>query len=127
MSRNIGDTRCQECDGVVLAVEPARKATEADVRRYSEQFLGMTVANARCADCGTPYLAWYEYPPYGFHAGQPVRCKWGTDEPEIIDLSYRHAFNDEPSSDGRDAPIDSVERVRAARLRRARGWEGTTP
>ena len=94
VSRNIGETACNFCNGRVETCEAPREITRADAGRYFEEFEGMLVANANCVDCKAKYLAWVDeserkrYPRYidsrqmgpgAFH-----------------DLSFRSTFNDEP-------------------------------
>lgn len=91
MSRNIGSTHCKCCRGSVVLEELA----------LGGQVKGCTFANAHCEDCEAKYIAWVTW---------PTADRWshrGPDDPKIIDLSFRHAFNDEPSPE--DLPLYGIE------------------
>lgn len=103
MSRNLCDTDCDQCDGVVVKTSPNRKATTADVGDYFKDYHGMLVADAECSECGAKYLAWVDIRGSEHHrkyAGHYAYDRY--DHDGFNDLSYRAAFNDEP--DDADLP-----------------------
>lgn len=120
MSRNLCRTDCHYCHGDVRLTGPVRPGKARDFGRYSA-FVGMLVADAQCIDCLTPYLAWVDERTTAstvYHEG----ARWARSPGAFVDLSYRHAFNDEPASDGRDAPKYEVIRVRVP-VAAARSWD----
>lgn len=111
MSRNLGRIDCDACPGthdhVILEEEP-RLVTRHDVggNLYGE-YNGMVVARARCVLCHALYLAWVNWPSSSYpHWRLPPQA----DGKRFFDLSYRHAFNDEPAIE--DTPLFEVEVVR---------------
>lgn len=119
MSRNLGTTSCHACPaGAPTLVEEPRPITEEDCGGYFDEYRGMIVANAECAQCGAKYLAWVDWSRYSGHCSNPVRAD-GTREYPYTDLSYRDSFDDEPSI--HDLPLYEVrcivtyERVRTIR------------
>ena len=96
MSRNLGDTSCAICHrDVGLCGEP-HSITPEEAKVYYDEYKGMVVANAVCPFCDAKYLAWVE------------RAKWSRgseDTRPFIDLSFRKAFNDEPSPEDLPTPV----------------------
>lgn len=105
MSRNIGSTRCSICYGDVVLEEAPRLGSAADFGAYADEYAGkLEVANARCGDCGTLYLAWVRHRTH----------LWGhlaneRNEP-FVDLSFRHAFDDEPAPEDLP-PVDKLREI----------------
>ena len=98
MSRNIGSTICQFCDGPIVLDEAARPITREEAGAYFDTREGYgyangLFANATCKTCEAKYLAWVDlracvgYNRYG---------NWGAQDAPFFDLSYRDSFNDEP-------------------------------
>ena len=96
MSRNLGGTTCAFCDGEVKLAEPTRFIRREDCGIYFDEYAGMLVAEAECADCMAKYIAWVDERPrqklysWGPHPRTPA------DGPGFFDLSHRSTFNDEP-------------------------------
>lgn len=103
MSRNLGDLSCAFCFAAVKLAEAPRLITRKERGPY-EDYDGMVVANAECVDCAAPYLAWVDESQ---RRGYPDTRK-PADGFEFVDLSHRHAFNDEPSWN--DYPRHEVKR-----------------
>ena len=116
MSRNLCRTDCRSCPGEhehILLEEAPRPITREDVSWCFDEYAGMLVAKARCVLCGALYLAWVDWPSNGrghFRLADHPGARF-------CDLSYRHAFNDEPAIE--DTPIYEVERVVTYRRRPA--------
>lgn len=92
MSRNIGSTCCSICYGDVVLEESPRLGSAADFGAYADEYAGkLVVANARCGACGALYLAWVR------HFGHRWNHLANERNEPFVDLSYRHAFNDEPA------------------------------
>lgn len=114
MSRNLTCSSCCECPGghehIVLEEEP-RPASREDIGDHffdSGEYTGLLVAKAHCVLCHTLYLAWVDWA--GGHDYWDLASK-SRDSAAIVkqrfcDLSYRHAFNDEPSPV--DVPLYTV-------------------
>ena len=103
MSRNLCRTTCYYCDSPVLPKEEPRLATKFDVGRYTEQYEGrLWCAAAVCPACRATYLAWYSDTPWPRESTVP-EC-----QEEIMDLSFRSSFDDEP--DDADLPLYAVEK-----------------
>lgn len=106
MSRNLCQTDCEFCKGVVTLDEQARSITEAETGPYFPEYRGMLVANATCRQCRAKYLAWVDDRPTGkpwsTHAGDGNKLGF-------FDLSFRAAFNDEPADE--DMPEFEIEMV----------------
>lgn len=101
MSRNLCQTSCYFCGGVVTIVEAERALSEKDAGCYFPEFVGMIVANAECFDCEAKYLAWVRDIPGRRHRAEPFE-----------DLSFRSTFNDEPGLDDLPRWIVEMRRVR---------------
>lgn len=125
MSRNLCRKDCHFCGGVVVLEERPRPITKEDAGVYFDDYEGMVVANAHCEDCEALYLAWVD---------ETKRLKYASFARQMyegdthVDLSYRHAFDDEP--DDEDLPKFEMIRVRreipvctACGVRRAPGYE----
>jgi len=116
VSRNLGQTSCHECSGgedCVVLEGPIRPVTELEDPAYFRDHEGLLVAEARCVLCHTLYIAWVDWP--GQH-GSFRNVYWSLEERRLqnsdarfVDLSYRHAFNDEPAVE--DLPLFTVETV----------------
>jgi hypothetical protein len=96
MSRNLGQTNCNFCRGVVKLDEPPREVTKDDVGEYYETrdgygHAGMIAAKASCVDCGAKYLAHISMAKCVGYSWPQLRG-----EGEFFDLSFRESFNDEP-------------------------------
>ncbi len=97
MSRNLGTTSCRICNASIVLEEKPRPATVVDCGAYFGNYPpGFMVANAHCYWCGAKYLAWvsHDFP------AQRYGSRWQRDPiPGLgfCDLSFRHAFNDEPA------------------------------
>ncbi len=102
MSRNLCKTNCDVCGHDVMLLEPERAITESDTGpHYFAEFRGLLVANAECPMCLAKYLAWVRWPNSG--------SSWGNrHDGTHFDLSYREAFDDEPSA--ADLPEHEVKR-----------------
>lgn len=113
MSRNLCQVTCHECPGGhdhILLEEDPRPVSLDDVGSYywsTGNYAGLIVAKARCILCHTLYLAWVDWPssPHGHWRLKGQQH----DGRRFCDLSYRHAFNDEPSIE--DTPLYAVEQV----------------
>lgn len=100
MSRNLCQTNCAACSCEEIALEEAaRPITASEAGAYFDEYEGMLVANAHCSLCKALYLAWCD-------EVKRIRNPWRgreVNERGFGDLSWRHAFNDEPSI--RDLPL----------------------
>jgi hypothetical protein len=109
MSRNIGSTTCDFCNGKVLIEEASRPIRQEEAGVYYPEYAGMLVANAHCEDCEATYLAWVNE-----HTRVSERYRgWYRDlcDGEThVDLSFRSSFNDEPGRD--DLPRYRIRVVR---------------
>lgn len=88
MSRNLGDTDCAICHDTVVLCGAPHLITREEAGRYFNEYDGMVVADAACVRCDAKYLAWVK------------RKQWTRapdDKRPFEDLSFRKAFNDEPS------------------------------
>lgn len=116
MSRNLGRVDCRECPGghEHIVMEEAPRPVEArDVGDHNvASYAGLIVARARCILCHALYLAWVDWPisPSGYFR---LACR--DSGLRFVDLSFRHAFDDDPSAE--DAPLFEVERVVSYRRR----------
>lgn len=115
MSRNLGTT---ECHGPVVVEEAPRPITPDEAGVYYDEYRNQRFANAHCPVCGAKYLAWFTspYSPIG-------RCYVYTHTEQVIDLSYRRAFNDEPHDD--DLPTHIVRETVILEVRPVDGGEWT--
>lgn len=137
MSRNIGSTECQFCQGEVRMVEPPRPITREEAGPYFDvnpcpcpsrpylpqaySYEGMIVANAECVDCCAKYLAWIDQRAcvgYGelTEHDRRVSAESGT----FFDMSFRSSFDDEPGK--ADMPVYRIEVHRV----RVGPWNGPT-
>lgn len=108
MSRNLCRVDCRECPGGhehIVIEGPIREVTAKEDPAYINDHRGLLIAEARCVLCHALYVAWIDWSnqPHSHwhlkaHAGQ-----------RFCDLSYRHAFNDEPCV--LDLPVYEVEQV----------------
>lgn len=114
MSRNLGITHCHQCGGDVALEEEPRPITRDDAGPYFDEYhrKRLIVANASCPDCRAKYLAWVSSSIGGHLSPSDVDWMPG----RFVDLSYRHAFNDEP--DREDIAEISTLAARALRLLR---------
>jgi hypothetical protein len=116
MSRNLCRRDCRECPGGhehILLEEAPRPATADDVGAFqAAEYAGLIVAAARCVLCHTLYLAWVDWPGTSYCGAAAARNRELSDprdQRRFVDLSYRDAFNDEPSPE--DTPLFKVEAV----------------
>ena len=106
MSRNLCQTDCAFCgsEDIVLE-EEARPITPDEAGPYFDEYRGCLFANAHCAKCEAPYLAWMDDMAKAaryHYAGRRLNGKH-------FDLSHRAAFNDEPQWP-EDAPKWKIEK-----------------
>jgi len=105
MSRNLGRTDCDFCNGRVTLDEKPRPITREEAGPYYETHQGYgyargIFANATCSTCEAKYLAWVSLAAcagYGRSYGHWNRKT--DDKHPFNDLSHRAAFNDEPAED----------------------------
>lgn len=105
MSRNLGRTSCKFCGDKLVPLEPPRAATLRDERGeggdipavFPEYAHGrLIVARADCTRCGAKYLGWIDGTRlHGADYFRPRLDEQG--KPDLVDASFRHAFNDEPA------------------------------
>jgi len=100
MSRNLGQTDCDRCRGIVAITGERHHITREEAHVYFDEFEGLVVADADCTKCGAKYIAWVDGRPrtrpvgvYGVDLAQEKGAG------EFFDLSYRATFNDEASSE----------------------------
>lgn len=112
MSRNFARIDCHECPGThehIILESEVRAVTKEDVGpHYFSQYRGLIVANARCVLCHALYLAWVDWPGQSIEHFRlnDLKKEWGQ---RFCDLSFRQAFNDEPSIE--DLPLFEVKQV----------------
>lgn len=109
MSRNLCDIGCHECPGGhehIVIEGPIRPVTEKEDPAYYRDHAGLLIAEARCVLCHALYFAWVDWPssPHSHW-----RLKDKPTGQRFCDLSFRHAFNDEPAIE--DTPLFEVEAV----------------
>jgi|SRR6185295_972357 len=109
MARNIGNTCCPVCDGTIVLEEAARPIRPQECAGLTEYVGKLTVANARCGNCGSLYLAWVRIE--GSHGKVAKPCGSA-----FVDLSFRTSFNSEPAA--ADLPSLNTLRELADRNRR---------
>lgn len=116
MSRNLCSTGCNECPGGSdhIVLEEAPRPIEPDdlPAVYRNDYVGLVVAKAHCVLCRALYIAWVDWPTQP-HSHWHLATKG--DGARFCDLSYRHAFNDEPSV--LDLPVYEVVAVTSYRRR----------
>ena len=115
MSRNLGQMDCEFCGTRPQLDEVPRPITVSDAGIYYGEFEGMTVANASCDVCGTKYLAWIDQRTCAILHSYARHVEEGKTH---FDLSFRRAFNDEPTPE--DLPT-KLEVIRALDRARAQG------
>jgi len=72
-------------------------------------YAGGTFQNARCVLCHALYVAWIDGPPCRGYWREKHERGVKTGEFRFVDLSFRRAFNDEPSPE--DCPVYEVEEI----------------
>lgn len=87
MSRNLCQTNCYFCDSELQLEGNPHIITRKEAGIYKDGFQNLIVDNADCPICEAKYLAW-------MNRGMN-RASY--QEGVIADLSFRHAFNDEPA------------------------------
>lgn len=106
MSRNLASTGCRICcmdSSTIQLEESPRPITEQEVGlAYRARYVGrLVVANAVCTQCGAKYLAWVSHDfPAESGCSRWKREPGGYEgSPPFVDLSFRHAFDDEPAAE----------------------------
>lgn len=100
MSRNLSDPSCAICSASaedIVIEEAPRLGTREELGVYFHQLF----ANAHCSNCGALYLAWM--------VDAPSRYPRTRDDGRHFDLSFRHAFNDEPAAADLPSPEKLME------------------
>jgi hypothetical protein len=118
MSRNLGETVCVHCGHPVQLQEKPRLITKKEAGKHFGAFMGLLVAKAECPICLAKYLAWIDETNFALlkkEGREPRKAPYG----EILDLSYRSTFNDQPGND--DLPEYDVQTIttwhRVAKIR----------
>ncbi len=110
MARNIGNTSCAVCDGPVVLEEAERPIRPQECAGLTAEYVGkLTVANARCGECGSLYLAWVRL---AGSQGKMANLRGAA----FVDLSFRASFSSEPAA--KDLPDLKTLRDLADRNRR---------
>ena len=105
MSRNLCETTCRYCDSEIEILENPRVITKHDAGVYFNEYAGMLVADAECPICLAQYLAWIDDTNCDtqHHRGK-------ADYGKCFDLSFKHSFDDEPST--KDLPQYEIQVVK---------------